>query len=298
MTVDVIVEPVAPDSGCAGRARRLVAALRGTGVRVAAAMPGEAPEARICVALTPAALSSGRPDTVAWIDTETVERTDTAWDAPPTVRWRTTCATAAAAVSHRWPAARPVIAEVPGHPGAKPVLSPDPAARSGVVVPADGLQPERLDLVLAAYAAVPGDEPLLLLGADVDAADERVVCHPEPTPVERADLIRNAVVVVLAARGLTAPTPAMEAFGLGTGVVVCRDGGAVLELVRDKVTGRVVAPEVAALTQVLHVQVGIPQEPVRHGARGRAFWESRSWSNCLRRLLGPAWRFAAADAGS
>jgi len=308
VTVRVAVEHVDAATAGARRAARLAAHLRGLrGVEVHVAPPpvavagrhdGDvAVDADVAVVVTPEGARAGGPSTVAWIDADTARR-DADWGPVRPDRWVATSATAAVAMARRWPGLRPVIAEPPGDPDARPLDSPDVALRRNVVVPADGLDADRLCLVLDAYSTVPGDEPLVVVGADVPTDDRRVRCVPDAGPGVRRDLIRRAVVTVLAGRDQPEPGPAVEAFGLGSGVVVCSDGGAVRELVRDRCTGRVVAPDVAALAEVLHVQVGIPEEPVRHGARGRVVWESLTWRRCLRRLLGATWRSTGAGAGA
>jgi hypothetical protein len=220
---------------------------------------------------------------VAWAGTSAA-RTWLAGEPPAApIGWAATCAQAAASLG--W--ARPLIAEVPGDPTARPSRDPDPAARSGLVAPIDGVDDVRLALLTAAYARVPGSHHLALLATasrPVTTTDPRIDLIVRPTASDRTDLLRRALAVVLVGRDGAEPEGAMEAFGLGTGVVALSDAGADLELVRDRWTGRVVPAAVDRLAEVLHVQVGIPEEPVRHGARGRVLWELRSWERCLRRL--------------
>jgi glycosyltransferase involved in cell wall biosynthesis len=155
------------------------------------------------------------------------------------------------------------------------------------VAPIDGVADDRVTLLADAFARVPGGQHLSLLSASprqVVLDDPRIDLVVSPSAADRAERLRRAIAVVLVGRDRPEPADAMEAFGLGTGVVAVSDAGAPLELVRDRWTGRVVPATVDALAEVLHVQVGIPEEPVRHGARGRVLWELRSWDRCRRRL--------------
>jgi glycosyltransferase involved in cell wall biosynthesis len=222
------------------------------------------------------------PDVVAWVGTAAA-RTWLAGELPAGRPWAATCAHAAAALGR----GRAVIAELPGDPGARPSLDPDPAGRSGLVAPIDGVADDRVTLLADAFAHVPGGHHLVMVSTDprqVAIDDPRIDLVVAPTPAERADLVRRAIAVVLAGRDRLEPTDAMEAFGFGTGVVAVSDGGADLELVRDEWTGRVVPGRVDALAGVLGAQVAAPEVPDRYGAHGRVLWELRSWERCRRRL--------------
>jgi len=222
-------------------------------------------------------------DWVAWVDTAAARTWLAAEPAAGPAAWAATCAHAAAAL--RW--ARPVIADVPGDPDVRPARAPDSGGRSGLVAPIDGVDDDRVAMLADAFAGVPGSLHLLMLTTGprpIVIADPRIDLLVGSSPTERADRVRRAIAMVLVGRDRAEPDHAMEAFGLGTGVVAVSDGGADLELVRDGWTGRVVPPTVDALAEVLDAQVATPELPAASGARGRVLWELRDWDRCRRRL--------------
>jgi glycosyltransferase involved in cell wall biosynthesis len=79
----------------------------------------------------------------------------------------------------------------------------------------------------------------------------------------------SAVCVVAPAYDEDYGLTAIEAMAAGTPVIVCRDGGGLVELVDDGVTGLVVEPTGAAIAAAIRTLVDDPELARRLGEQGR-----------------------------
>ena len=136
--------------------------------------------------------------------------------------------------------------------------------------------PKRIDLLVEAYRAVPGDVPFLIAGTGVERArleelaqaDDRVHLLGEVSDAELARLYRDARAVLFAPRDEDWGLVAVEALASGTAVVTCHDSGGPAELVDDGRTGLVVDPSAAALAAAVTRLVDEPGLAERLGAEG------------------------------
>lgn len=77
----------------------------------------------------------------------------------------------------------------------------------------------------------------------------------------------------------------VEAFASGKAVVTCTDSGGPAELVQDGITGRVTAPDPAALARGLRELMDDRAAAERMGAAARAHASTMRWSEAVQRLL-------------
>ena len=166
---------------------------------------------------------------------------------------------------------------------------------NGVSVGAGGRQPWAQSI----------DAELSAPGADLDAWGERELWLRTPGPLtpplaagesnirfvghvtdsELAGLYGNALCVVAPAYledyGLTA----LEAMAFGKPVVVCKDGGGLVEFVEDGITGFVVEPNGRAIAEAVRILHLDPALARKMGDAARAAGVRYSWDRALEEIL-------------
>jgi glycosyltransferase involved in cell wall biosynthesis len=152
---------------------------------------------------------------------------------------------------------------------------------------------KRADLVLRAYLSLATDVPLLISGSGAAESELKSLAGENDRvrflgDVDRSDLYD------LFSRALAVPfTPVREDFGYvaieamlsGKPVITATDSGEPVRLVEDGVSGRVVAPEPAAIAGALDELLRSPETARRMGNAGRSRVASMRWPNVVDELL-------------
>lgn len=154
--------------------------------------------------------------------------------------------------------------------------------------------PKRLDLLLEAYARVPGDLPLLVGGTGPEAERLGALAARDPR-VELLGFVPDDDLPGLYAGARAVPFVPLdedyglitvEAMALGTPVVTCSDSGGPTELVHDGVDGLVAAPQPDALAGALGRVVADPEGAAAMGEAARRRAARITWPAAVRTLLG------------
>lgn len=164
---------------------------------------------------------------------------------------------------------------------------------AGFVLAAGRLDPwKRVDLAIAAAAA--GRFPLVVAGSGPDGERLRRLAERSGAKVSfRGAVSDEELLDLYAAAGAVLFTPAdedygyiaLEAFLSGKPVVTCSDSGGPLEFVADGETGRVVAPEAAALGAAAAELLGDRALARRLGEAGFERVRSITWAAAVGALL-------------
>lgn len=223
------------------------------------------------------------------------------------VHWLDAVALAPGAI-RRYLAISRTVAHRDGYfpPDAKVQVQPHPSnlefpARTPATVPGrpvfftasrlDG--PKRLDLLIEAFAQVPGDVELRIAGtgpeharlAALAAADRRV---------RLMGFLRDDEIVAQYCEALAVPfLPYAEDMGLitleamraGRPVITCTDSGGPTEWVRHRATGWVVPPEAGALAEAMGAALAQPRRTRAMGRLGRVRTRGVTWPAVVRALL-------------
>jgi glycosyltransferase involved in cell wall biosynthesis len=152
--------------------------------------------------------------------------------------------------------------------------------------------PKRIDLLVQAYRAVPGDIPFFIAGTggerarleELAEADDRVHLLGAVGDAELAGLYRDARAVLFAPSDEDWGLVAVEAFASGTAVVTCHDSGGPAELVEHGRTGLVVDPSVPALAAAVTRLVEEPGLDERLGAEALRRSELITWERVVEAL--------------
>ncbi len=156
---------------------------------------------------------------------------------------------------------------------------------------------KRLSLLIDALAAPDGQGIRCIIageGDDREALERRIKEHDLGSRVTLAGRIADSQMLDHLARCRVVCFPpfdedygfvTVEAFASSKAVVTCTDSGGPAELVTDGVTGKVTAPEPAALARGLRELMDDRAEAVRMGTAALAQVSTMSWSETVRRLL-------------
>ncbi|MEO8054311.1 MAG: glycosyltransferase family 4 protein [Acidobacteriota bacterium] len=151
---------------------------------------------------------------------------------------------------------------------------------------------KRMDLAVGAAAA--GKFRLVIAGDGPDRARLETIAKKSGADVRLAGRVSDEELLTLYATcGAVIFPPAdedygyiaLEAFLSQKPVVTCTDSGGPLEFVVDGESGRVVAPEAAALGAAASDLLANPEKSREFGARGFERVREISWSNAVRILL-------------
>ena len=155
---------------------------------------------------------------------------------------------------------------------------------------------KRIDLLIEAAAQSPGlrvviagdgpDRERLEQLARERGLDGRATFAGRVSDAELADLYARCLGVYYAPVDEDYGLATVEAFTAGKPVLTAADSGAVLEFVRDGVTGAVAPPEPAAVAAVLDRWYHAPDEARRLGLAGNALIQGISWDRVVAALVG------------
>jgi glycosyltransferase involved in cell wall biosynthesis len=177
-------------------------------------------------------------------------------------------------------------------PVAMPSLEPTPVG--DVLVTASRLERvKRLDLIIEAFAGVPGDTSLVIAGEGPDEerlrqlaeTDARVSFTGRVGDEELGRLYRSARAVVFCPRDEDYGYIAAEAMAHGRAVITTTDAGGPTELVTDGVGGLVVEPERDALAAAMTRLVDDRGLAQTMGERARVAVEAIRWDRVVEGLL-------------
>ena len=153
--------------------------------------------------------------------------------------------------------------------------------------------PKRLDLLVDAMAFVPtsctlriaGTGPLAASLKQRAAADDRIVFLDRISDDELADEYSKALVVPFIPHDEDLGLITLEAQMSGKPVITCTDSGGATDLVRDGVTGLVVAPDPIAIGAALSTFLHRPEVAAEMGAAGEADARMVTWDRLVTTLL-------------
>lgn len=153
---------------------------------------------------------------------------------------------------------------------------------------------KRLHLLLAAYAQVPGDTPLLIAGTGAEefalarqaASDPRVRFLGFVPDAKLAELYKGALAVPFVPYDEDYGLITLEAMRCGKPVVTCSDSGGVTELVRPGETGEIAAPNAMALAAPLAALTSDPDHARTLGENAFESVRNLTWPHFVRDLMG------------
>ncbi len=186
-------------------------------------------------------------------------------------------------------------------PGIQPVVIHHPSNESGFscrpgrfVFTASRLAPlKRIDLLLRAYHQVDGETEFRIAGTGEQERELRLLAAGDPR-IHFLGYVSSRELLALYAESLFVPfVPYDEDYGLitleamlsGKAVLTTTDAGGVTELVRDRVSGLISAPEPEALARAFSELLATPFLAVRLGERGRELAAGITWPAVVERLL-------------
>lgn len=165
---------------------------------------------------------------------------------------------------------------------------------------------KRVDLVIDAFKQVRGGVRLLLAGSGEAESALRLRAEGDPR-IEFLGPVSDEDLVVLYSGALAVPFAplredygyiTLEAFASGKPVLTCSDAGEAAAIVEDRVTGRVVAPEAAALATAMQQCVDDRDSAVRMGEAGREWVAQLSWRRVVEALVDAATKGSPSLAGA
>ncbi len=118
-----------------------------------------------------------------------------------------------------------------------------------------------------------------------DTAGSNITYAGRVRTTELAELFRGALCVVAPAYREDYGLTAIEAMAFGRPVIVCEDGGGLVELVEHGVTGFVVEPKGAAIAEAVGRLAADPDGARAMGERGREVAATFTWKRATAELL-------------
>lgn len=165
---------------------------------------------------------------------------------------------------------------------------------------------KRVDLVIDAFKQVKGAVRLLLAGSGEAEPALRLRAQDDPR-IEFLGAVSDEQLVALYSGALAVPFAplredygyiTLEAFASGKPVLTCSDAGEAAAIVQDGVTGRVVAPQAAALAAAMQHCVDDRESAARMGQAGSEWVAQLSWRRVVDALVAAATTDAPALAGA
>ncbi len=153
--------------------------------------------------------------------------------------------------------------------------------------------PKRLDLLIKAFAQVPGDVELRIAGTGPERERLAALAAADPR-VRLLGFLRDDEIVTQYYRALAVPfVPYAEDMGLitleamraGRPVITCTDSGGPTEWVRHGATGWVVPPEPQPLAAAMRAALDQPRRTRAMGRLGRMHTRGVTWAAVAKPLL-------------